>query len=158
MYKEIKQDVWNLLNENSTICVLTNNSLYVMYDASSMSEIYYNPMGGGIAYEAKLRNPHLDILSAESMIEGRYIICKDSISKADIFRFPTLHHIGEKADLILIENSLHKLKEYINNNKDKIIYLPRPGCGIGGLDWEKDIKPLCDKILKNMENIYIVSK
>lgn len=160
MYKEIKQDVWSLLDKNSTLYILTNNSIAVFYDAYSMNNIFYNPIGGGIAYEAKVRNPvsRIDEKIAKCIKNDNYFICVDSKTGAELMRFPTMNNINELADIDLIKTNLYRVKDYCISNPDRKVYVPRPGCGIGGLDWEKDIKPLCEEIFKDLQNIYIVSK
>ncbi len=51
-----------------------------------------------------------------------------------------------KADLTIIEKSLDELQRYhdLCGWFDKV-YLPRPGCGAGGLEWET-VKPLCERL------------
>lgn len=51
--------------------------------------------------------------------------------------------------LELVEESLKQLVEYIDSFENVNVLLPRPGCSNGGLDWYKDVKPLCEKYLDN---------
>src|SRR3990167_8734705 len=37
----------------------------------------------------------------------------------------------------------------------KNIYSPKIGCGLGGLNWEKEVKPIFNKIEKKYKNIQI---
>lgn len=43
----------------------------------------------------------------------------------------------------LIQRSLIQLKSLRDINEWKLVFLPRPGCGAGGLDWEKLVRGLC---------------
>lgn len=51
--------------------------------------------------------------------------------------------------LELVEESLKQLVEYVDSFGNVTVLLPRPGCSNGGLDWYKDVKPLCSKYLDN---------
>ncbi|MCZ2224448.1 MAG: macro domain-containing protein [Chitinophagales bacterium] len=59
-----------------------------------------------------------------------------------IFSFPTKNHFSEKSNIKLIESSAINLLNYVNKYNLKYICLPKVGCGLGGLDWHNDIKPL----------------
>lgn len=55
----------------------------------------------------------------------------------------------EKADLELIERSCKQLKAmfgFASGRSREEVYLVRPGCGNGGLDWG-DVKPILEKYL-----------
>ncbi len=76
-----------------------------------------------------------------------------------LIAFPTKNDWKVPSDLKLIERSCQELKQMydntiraIINSKElcerpykPVIVIPRPGCGCGGLDWETQIKPLCEK-------------
>ena len=134
MFKELQLNVWDILDENSVLYILTNNSIYSMSDICNLREYEYNPMFGGVAYEAYIRNNQLPIVCAQAIKDDKYDLGIDFKTQAQLMRFPTMHNIGEKADIKLIEFNLNKDRDFCLNNKDKKIYLPRPGCGIGGLD------------------------
>jgi hypothetical protein len=50
-----------------------------------------------------------------------------------------------KADLEIIDRSLGQLNFLRDIYEIEEVYLPRPGCGAGGLDWETQVRPLCEK-------------
>lgn len=59
------------------------------------------------------------------------------------------HNWWEKADTSLIEQSTLQLKDFFDTiigGYPTPIYLVRPGCGNGQLDW-KDVKPILEKYL-----------
>ena len=66
-----------------------------------------------------------------------------------IITFPVKHRWFEKADIILIKQNLLELAAIridSGNIVSGIIYLTRPGCGNGKLNW-KDVKPICKEYL-----------
>lgn len=158
MFKEINGNVWDILDKDSTLYILTNDTLTVTYNAKTLQEKVFNPMSGGIALEAANRNRNLPTVMVECIRNNSYYLGKDSFSDAELMRFPTIHNIGEYADLLLVKSNLYRVKEYCLSNPERKVYLPRPGCGIGGLDWDDEVKPLCEEIFKDIDNIYIVSK
>ena len=48
-----------------------------------------------------------------------------------------------KADPRIIARSLRELWQLFACCGWERVYLPRPGCGAGELDWETEVKPLC---------------
>lgn len=158
MFKEINGNVWDILDKDSTLYILTNDTLGVTYNAETLQEKVFNPMSGGIALEAANRNRNLPTTMVECIRNNSYYLGRDSFSDAELMRFPTIHNIGEYADLLLVKSNLYRVKEYCLSNPERKVYLPRPGCGIGGLDWNDEVKPLCEEIFKDIDNIYIVSK
>lgn len=157
--EEIKQDVWDLLDENSVLCVLTNDTVVKTYNPIYNEDYIYNPMGAGIAGECKRRNPKFPEYVGLGILRNKRECGVDKDTGAVLFRFSTKRQIEDcKSDLALIEQSLKDLVKYMVVNPDKKVYLPRPGCGIGGLDWEIDVKPLVEEYVGNFNNIYIVSK
>ncbi len=65
-----------------------------------------------------------------------------------IFSLPTKNEYWLPSPIVLIERSLKELVSLVDHTyKAQNIVLPRPGCGLGGLDWETAVKPLCEKYL-----------
>lgn len=50
--------------------------------------------------------------------------------------FPTKYHWKDPSDIHLIRKSSKELMEIIDKFNIEKVYLPRPGCGMGQLDWE----------------------
>lgn len=157
MLNEIKCNVWNLLDENSAVCILTNDTVYEIYDAATMTKFKKNVMGGGIAREARDRNANLEYICAEAILSDSFSLGIDELTGAEMLRFSTKQDVKNNSDLYTIEKSLCKLKEYIENNPNKKIYLPRPGCGLGGLNWD-NVKYLCENYLGTYSNVFILYK
>jgi len=58
--------------------------------------------------------------------------------------FPTKYDWRRQSNLVLIERSMCQLTKAADAHKWTRILLPRPGCANGGLDWDTQIKPMCD--------------
>jgi hypothetical protein len=69
------------------------------------------------------------------------------IGKLSIVSFPTKHHWKDDSDINLIIQSAKQLVVLAAAHNWKIIYLPRPGSGLGGLNWERDVRPAIKDIL-----------
>jgi len=70
-----------------------------------------------------------------------------------VLAFPTKHHWRDKSSLDLIEGSARRLMEIVKLNRFENVYLPRPGCCNGGLNWTKEVKPLLENILDDRVTI-----
>lgn len=62
----------------------------------------------------------------------------------DIFSFPTKNDWKNDSDLKLIEQSAQQLLSMVDEQPErfKSIVVPRPGCGLGNLSWENEVRPL----------------
>jgi len=55
------------------------------------------------------------------------------------------------ADVSAIEQSLSTFFEWIESTQSIIpIYMPKIGCGLGGLDWDNDVRP----IIEYLDGVY----
>lgn len=61
--------------------------------------------------------------------------------------FPTKHDYRNNSDLALIEKSAHQIKHIADKFELSKIYLPPVGCGLGKLDYEKQVRPIIRDIL-----------
>lgn len=136
--REIKGDIWNYYKKGHWIVITTNGT--VKTDGSAV-------MGRGIALQAKQRCPEL------SRKIGSWI--SDYGNRAGIFQeekvvtFPVKHNWWERATLGLIEKSCVQLKRifgFASGRSSEVVYMVRPGCGNGQLDW-KDVKSILEKYL-----------
>lgn len=64
-----------------------------------------------------------------------------------ILTFPVKHQWNQKADRQLIADSCMQAHHMANRFGWESIVLPRPGCGNGGLDYEKDVKDIVRMLL-----------
>lgn len=131
---EKQGNLWDFVG----IKVITTNG-FVKQDGSCV-------MGRGCAREAALRYPKLPYELGKAIRElGNRTFYWDQYK---LFTLPVKHNWWEKADIELIKKSVADLWEmsHIYAQYDNVI-IPRPGCGNGGLDWEKDVKPVIGPIL-----------
>lgn len=132
--KEIYDDIWKYHNQESYICITING--FVKANGQAV-------MGKGIAYQCKQRYPEFSKLLGNAIIKNGNIV--NLFNNYHIITIPVKHNWWEKGNLQLIEKSIKQLSEIRNNNNVKI-YLTRPGCHNGKLNW-KDVKPILEKYL-----------
>ena len=121
------------------ICITTNGFI------KSNGE---NVMGRGCALELKQRWPAFPRLLGDSLkTAGNMPVIFDSPGGKKIITFPVKHNWWEKADLELIVESAEYLQVMLDVYMLDRVYLPRPGCGNGWLDWETQVKPAIENIL-----------
>lgn len=155
--REARGDIWQLVGAREAVVVTING------DLTKEGRLV---MGAGIALEAKQHVKGIDRvwgdqvarhgLQAFGLVPGHYL------PRWDIYALPTKHHWREKADpdlivksakeLVVMVNQELKMDEFYMRDHPDLqplypnIWMPRPGCGYGGLRWE-DVKPLLDPIL-----------
>lgn len=83
--------------------------------------------------------------------DGKYLeptrtMIKNKECKVVIFSYPTIHNLVDGANLQLVKQSASVVKDYADQFDLKSIMVPRPGVGIGGLQWSA-VKPELEKIL-----------
>jgi hypothetical protein len=102
-------------------------------------------MGAGLAKLASDTYPRLSRELAKYLKDhgNRCFI----FHKYNLIAFPTKHHYKDKSDVLLIEKSLSELKSMIEKFGIKKVYMPRIGCGLGGLYWP-DVKMKIEHTLK----------
>lgn len=76
---------------------------------------------------------------SKTMIDNKQFKCL-------IFSFPTINNFAQGSTLKLIKHSAVELKKLVDKFDLKEVILPRPGVGIGGLNWS-DVKPEIENIL-----------
>ena len=125
-------------------------------------------MGKGLAKDAKERYPKLPKEFA-NLISGQQrqhqpifpILRWLDDENVNLMGFPTKWHWKESAGLALIEKGLIFLKGLMpylmsNGEKDKVV-APQLGCGLGGLNWDREVKPLMEKYFGDDDNFVVVS-
>lgn len=135
MLEIIKGNIWDYHDKGKVIAITTNGII------NTKGELV---MGKGIALEAKLRYPDLPRrLGVLVGLTGNYPYY---VKKYNLFSLPTKHNWKDKSDIELIKRSLYYISDYCRvhffPNK---VYIPKIGCGCGGLDW-KDVKPLIEEL------------
>lgn len=70
-----------------------------------------------------------------------------------VCHFATKDHWRDPSKLEWIESGLRSLQDYLLSVSDKVtVALPPVGCGLGGLNWEKQVRPLVIKYLSSLPN------
>lgn len=156
---ERNEDIWQ--SNVDVVCVLTNQSIRYI------NNYPINPMGGGIAKEAANR---YNMWFGKDELEKKYANLLMSFPDAILqslqtkfihqewLAFPTINK-DYNADSNLIRKSLNQLRIFSDIYPNKLIGLPRPGSGIGGLDWDKQVKPTVNRMLRGYyDRIHIFYK
>lgn len=128
----------------SAICCTTNTTL------NQNKELI---MGKGIAKVFKEFYPSLPSIWGKMLLDVTIripnysgILCLRYSEPPALVSFPTKRNWRLPSDLSLIEKNLKDLVHISNILGWTKIVLPRPGCSCGGLDWETQVKPLCEKL------------
>ncbi len=136
--KEIRGDIWTFYNKGYWIVITTNGT--VKKNGKAV-------MGRGVALQAKKRFPELPEIIGTHIRYDRSKV--DFLFSHRIISFPVKNNWWEKGSLILIERSCNEmlnLLTYEPYREIKEVYLVRPGCGNGQLNWE-DVRPILEKYL-----------
>ena len=113
-------------------------------------------MGKGIALLAKKKFPWLPIRLGHDLCCSGSRVC---YMGEGIIAFPVKNNwFDKKADRSLIRNSCKQLRDLIKSSFISImtVYLPKPGCGVGGLNWETEVKPIIEEELGELDNLIII--
>lgn len=136
--KEIKGNIWDFYDKGGRVVITTNGTIKINGEAV---------MGRGVALEAKLRFPQLP-----QVLGGLIKDWGNRVHRLDQYRlisFPVKHNYWETASMELIKKSTEQLKiatGFASGLQAELIYLVRPGCGNGRLDW-KDVKLILERYL-----------
>lgn len=133
--KELQAELWDLHKKGGWACITTNGTVRTNGELA---------MGGGCAKEARDRFPLIPLLFGMHVLkEGNH--CQ-IFKNERLILFPTKENYWNFSTIELVERSCLELMVLIDKYKLSDVYLPQPGCGLGGLDW-KYVKPVIEKIL-----------
>lgn len=132
--------------ENPWIVIPTN--LVVRKDGHAV-------MGAGLAKEAA------DMFPGLSLALGNHIKTRDSelYVRHPVICLPTKTHFKNPSDLNLIADGCTRLAQlseawYLVGHTNNVL-VPRLGCGLGGLNWEREVRPVVDSILSDRRFVLI---
>lgn len=144
--KELVHHLFNPPSSVEAICIPTNG-IYT----KSRGAI----MGKGVALAAAQRWPLIKFILANKLEKkgNRVHILLEPYEdpyKTSFFilSFPTKEHWRDDSSQALVERSTADLVNLTNRVGWKEVWLPRPGCGCGGLQW-KNIKEILNRQLDN---------
>lgn len=131
---EIQGNIWDYFKEDGSRLVIPTNGL-VKKNGKCV-------MGAGLALQCANRYPTIPKrLGTAIKTGGNTIHILTVEGNKRIYSFPVKHNWWERADIKLIIQSAKSLAELMSGT----IYLPRVGCGNGGLKWpdvHKEIKEI----------------
>lgn len=137
-------NIWKLTTDNnSAICVTTNG--VTKRDGKAV-------MGAGIAKQARDRFSADSILGHRLRTGGNHVYDlgryqDDNGHAFCLLSFPTKHDWRDMSDPMLIRKSAEELKAIADHRGFTRVYLTPPGCALGGLDWETQVKGILEGIL-----------
>ncbi len=142
--REAKGNIWTV-SKGQSMCIMTNGVLKT--DGRLV-------MGAGIAKQASERFPGLaDQLGKQVRLHGNRVhylgTWGDLETGWTLYSFPTKHHWRNPSDINLIRTSAEQLVEMVDLMQlpgEEVIYLTRPGCGCGQLNWP-DVREVLASIL-----------
>lgn len=107
-------------------------------------------MGAGLAKAVAGRFPALPMIFGMAFeaygADVYQVVCSDleAVPRA-LISFPTKRHFKDPSDPELIRWSARRLAEVIEPGSR--VYLPKVGCGLGGLDWGRVVAPILEATL-----------
>ncbi len=108
-----------------------------------------NVMGGGCAREAAERYPELPLVLGNLLkTYGNHVQIMYVVPgfKEFLVAFPTKDNVVYNSYTSLIARSCRELVFLCDRFHFDSIVIPRPGAGLGGLEWD-DVKPICEQYL-----------
>jgi len=134
-FSEIKGNLWKLAEvfDVHAVCITTNG--VVKNNGACV-------MGKGCAKEARDRFPDIDRQLGDAIAANGNVVQVVQEIPIRVVAFPVKHHWRDIASLQLIRQSCVGLMELIEKRGWTKVLLPRPGCGNGRLDWERQVKPI----------------
>lgn len=140
-------NIWDIPDEDGVKAITTNGIRYF----GGSEGLWYLVMGAGIALQAAKKYPILQYDLA--VLVEKFGNLPFYLPDLNLMSFPTKEHWRDPSPLWLIERSALLMLSHMEEFEIEHIFLPRPGCSLGGLDWETEVKPLLDPILPDTVTI-----
>lgn len=129
---EAARDLWSMGTD--VICITTNGTVI----SNRTTGDRQNVMGGGCALEARQRHPVLPGQLARLIdAYGNHVF----LLERKIVAFPTKEDVSKPSTMERISKSVDELLVLADLYGWTSIALPRPGAGLGGLNWD-DVRPV----------------
>lgn len=118
-------------------------------------------IGKGLAKQFKEKYPtnfkaYKKICEDKKLSVGILFVYKVKESGKIIINFPIKEHWKNDSNIYWIEDGVKKLALLSLTYNAEAIALPKIGCGRGNLNFEKDVKPILEKYLKNLHCKFII--
>ena len=133
-------DIWSLATELEAWVVVPTNTT-IRRDGDAV-------MGAGMAKDAVDRFPGLagSLAAHIRKFDSRIYV------QNPIICLPTKHNWRNPSKIEFVEQGCHELLDLAriltSVGDTHPILLPQLGCGLGGLNWERQVRPLVDSILE----------
>ena len=115
-------------------------------------------MGAGIAKQANQRYMLAPRLGQKLKLYGNHCYDMGIYDGKAIVTFPTKNHWKDNSSIELIEQSCRELVAMADKNAWTSVMLPPIGCGLGGLDFETQVRPVIENILDDRFTICFLDK
>lgn len=108
-------------------------------------------MGKGLALEFKRRYPDVHQFYVDACKDGEIspgCIAVYALKKRPdrmICLFPTKYHWRDKSTVLMVDKAFQSFVHYAPQIKIKTVAFPKVGCGLGGLNFEHQVRPLFEK-------------
>jgi hypothetical protein len=135
--REIYGDIWDFFDQGHYITITINGT--IKKNGSAV-------MGRGIAKQAALRFPQLPYELGRLIRDNGLCVCPSP--SHNFIYYPVKFNFWEIADLQLISRSCVQLVELTDALGLDVVYMVRPGCGNGKLDWNR-VKSMLEDCLDN---------
>lgn len=139
MFREAAGDLWS---HPADYRVITTNGVYACEWGTRRPRLV---MGAGVARQAAERFPDLPYTLGAHVL--RYGNRAFVLHAERLITCPTKDDWKKPAIPELVDQSLAQVVAIADKYALRSVAMPRPGCGLGGLDWETKVKPLCRKHL-----------
>jgi hypothetical protein len=132
--REASGNLWELHDQGAIVCITTNGAVSRQGRAQLLR---------GCARQAAERFPDLALhLGALIAAEGNHV----HTVGGRLVSFPVEETPYDNPDPVIIRRSAMELVKLADRCGWQEIFLPRPGCGSGGLEW-KDVRPRIEPLL-----------
>lgn len=133
-------DIWTLADELEAWVVVPTNTCIRQVGRTAV-------MGKGMALEAAQRHKGIRERLGEHIAKYKERI----FARFPLICLPTKRHWRHPSKIEYIEQGCHELVEFAelldSMGNDSPILIPKLGCGLGGLNWERQVRPVVDSIL-----------
>lgn len=144
-------DIWQLAESSSNSYVVVPTNLVFVPSTNGKRLV----MGAGLAKQASERYPNIqyDIVKEyeKHSYLGNFLWEKlVHVLPCGIIILPTKQHWKNASNLWLIVEGLKQLRKEMDSNpllRESVILVPQIGCGLGGLNWYKTVRPEVVKYL-----------
>lgn len=145
--REARGNLWDFYKQpNAVVCITTNG--FVKQNGECV-------MGRGCAREASIKFPGLAKRLGDMIKTVGNVL--HTFNDERLITFPVKHVWWKPADFELIKQSAEALATEASEHPAMIFYLPRPGCGNGGRNWETEVKPILESV-GLPDNVVVVSR